>query len=154
MAHLENAQVNPCINQGRASSLPHSLHFDISGNMDEMQAVEALSALGQPTRLQVFRLLVKAGPEGLAAGAVAGALGVPANTMSTHLSLLVRAGLAQVRRDGRSMIYTVDQAGTRALLAFLVADCCGGRPEMCAPLLQIAEQACRESPKAEPGGCA
>jgi DNA-binding transcriptional ArsR family regulator len=122
--------------------------------MDEMQAIEALSALGQPTRLQVFRLLVKAGPEGLAAGAVAGALGVPANTMSTHLSLLVRAGLVGVRRDGRSMIYTVDQAGTRALLAFLVADCCGGRPEMCAPLLQVMEDARCDPRKTGPGGCA
>jgi DNA-binding transcriptional ArsR family regulator len=122
--------------------------------MDEMRAVGALSALGQPTRLQVFRLLVKAGPDGLAAGAAATSLGVPSNTMSTHLGLLVRAGLAHVRRDGRSMIYTVDQEGMRALLAFLLADCCGGRPEMCAPLLEVVEEARCDPRKTGPGGCA
>lgn len=106
-----------------------------------MNAVEGLSALAQETRLAVFRLLVKAGPDGLPAGAIADALGVPPNTLSTHLGILARAGLVAARREGRSIIYSADQDGTAALLLFLVADCCGGRPELCAPLLKIAERA-------------
>ena len=106
--------------------------------MDMTQAVEAFGALAQPTRLSVFRLLVEAGADGLAAGDIARRLEVPHNTLSTHLGLLARAGLATSRRAGRSVIYSVDQDGLRALLAFLLEDCCRGRPELCAPLLAAA----------------
>ncbi len=106
--------------------------------MDALTAVEAFGALAQPTRLAVFRLLVEAGAEGLPAGDIARRLDVPHNTLSTHLGLLTRAGLATSRRAGRSVIYNFDQEGLRALIAFLLEDCCHGRPELCAPLLAAA----------------
>jgi arsenate reductase len=108
--------------------------------MDEEKATLALSALAQPTRLRVFRRLVRAGQAGLPAGEIADGEAVPHNTMSTHLAILVRAGLLRSRRDSRSMIYAVNLAGTRAFLTYLVSDCCGGRPEFCVPLVEIAEQ--------------
>ena len=101
-------------------------------------ATEAFDALSQATRLAVFRLLVEAGAQGMPAGDIARHLGVPHNTMSTHLGILVRAGLAGSRRDGRSIIYAADYDGIRALITFMVQDCCRGRPEICAPLLDAA----------------
>lgn len=98
------------------------------------RAVDLLSALAQGHRLAVFRLLVKAGPEGLSAGSIAREVGVRPNTLSTHLAILEHAGLAQSRREGRSVIYTADYAAMRGLLGFLMEDCCGGAPEICAPL--------------------
>jgi DNA-binding transcriptional ArsR family regulator len=115
--------------------------------MDIIDAVAGLSALAQHTRLAVFRLLVKAGPDGMPAGAIADALSVPPNTLSTHLAILARAGLVASRRESRSIIYSADQDGTAALLSFLVADCCGGRPDICAPLVRIAERAACEPAK-------
>jgi DNA-binding transcriptional ArsR family regulator len=110
--------------------------------MELSTAVSALSALAQESRLKVFRLLVRAGGEGMAAGAVADALHIPHNTLSTHLGVLARAELITARKEGRSVIYAVDLAGTRRLLRFLVEDCCGGRPEDCAPLIESALQDC------------
>jgi DNA-binding transcriptional ArsR family regulator len=104
-------------------------------------AVEALSALAHASRLAVFRLLVRAGPDGLAAGEIAREIGVLPNTLSTHLTLLGHAGLIRSRREGRSIIYAADYEGMRDLLGFLVADCCGGRPEICAPLSEIVQAA-------------
>lgn len=109
--------------------------------MDENTAIEGLGALAQSTRLAVFRLLVRAGPEGMAAGLVAERLGVPATTLSTHLGILSRAGLIRPRRESRSIIYSADLDGVRSLLAFLVQDCCSGRPEICSPLMEIVERA-------------
>jgi ArsR family transcriptional regulator, arsenate/arsenite/antimonite-responsive transcriptional repressor len=107
--------------------------------MDMIKAVDALSALAQPTRLAVFRLLVQAGENGMAAGDIASVLDVRQNTMSTNLSILVEAGLARNSRDGRTIRYTANLDGTRQLLDFLLRDCCGGRPELCQPLMdQIA----------------
>lgn len=106
--------------------------------MDQESAVEALGALAQETRLRVFRLLVECGPEGLPAGAIARHCGVPANTMSTHLGILARAGLIGARRDSRHVIYAADIAGLRGLIGFLLQDCCMGRAELCAPLLDAA----------------
>lgn len=103
--------------------------------MDVTAAVEAMNALGQETRMRAFRLLVEAGGEGVPAGEIARRLDVPHNTMSSHLAQLTRAGLIRSRRESRSIIYMADLAGLRALLAFLVQDCCHGRPEACAPLL-------------------
>ena len=105
--------------------------------MDTDDAVAALSALAQPTRLRVFRRLVQAGLDGLPAGAIAEAENVPHNTMSSHLAILARAGLVSSRRESRSIIYAADLKGTSALLSYLVANCCAGHPEVCAPLLEI-----------------
>lgn len=104
-------------------------------------AVEALSALAHNHRLAVFRLLVRAGADGMAAGEIAREVGVLPNTLSTHLTILGHAGLIQSRRDGRSVIYSADYEGMRDLLGFLVADCCAGRPEICAPLADMAQAA-------------
>lgn len=102
---------------------------------DLRAAVEALSALGQETRLAVFRLLVRAGPDGLPAGRIARDLAVPPSTLSAHLAQLERAGLLSARRAERQIIYAVDFAGTRRLFAFLLEDCCQGRPELCGSLV-------------------
>lgn len=106
--------------------------------MEAPAAVEALSALAHASRLEVFRLLVKAGPEGLAAGEIARATGSLANTLSANLNVLASAGLVASRREGRSIIYSAAYDRMRELLAFLMEDCCGGKPEICAPLAAFA----------------
>lgn len=103
--------------------------------MDINEATHTLTALSQPSRLEAFRLLVKHEPEGLAAGEVARLLDVPQNTMSSHLSILARAGLVTPERQSRSMIYRADLNRLRVLLLFLVTDCCRGRSELCEPLI-------------------
>jgi DNA-binding transcriptional ArsR family regulator len=104
-------------------------------------AVSALSALAHPGRLQVFRLLVQAGPGGLAAGEIARATGSLANTLSANLGVLSAAGLISSRREGRSIIYAAGYQRMRELLGFLMEDCCAGNPEICAPLAAIAARA-------------
>jgi len=99
--------------------------------METKQAVQALGALAQETRLGVFRLLVQAGPEGMAAGKIGEQLDLPPATLSFHLAGLSRAGLAQSRQDGRFVIYSADFAAINALVGFLSENCCGGRA--CAP---------------------
>jgi len=94
-------------------------------------ALAALAALGQPTRLEIFRVLMRREPDGAPAGAVAEAIGCPHNTLSTHLSILARSGLIRGARDGRSIIYRADVDVMRSLIAFLVKDCCDGHPELC-----------------------
>lgn len=103
--------------------------------MDINDATTAFGALSQPTRLEVFRLLIAAGPEGMSAGDIGAALGVRQNTMSANLSVLLQAGLVRNRREGRSVRYFADLDGTRDLLTFLMADCCGGQPELCATVM-------------------
>ena len=110
--------------------------------METKTAVGRLSAIAQEARLDVFRLLVKAGPEGMAAGGIARELGVPANTLSAQLLVLSNAGLVRARRNGRSIIYAINFDAMRDLLVFLTEDCCGGRAEMCAPLAEIASRCC------------
>ena len=110
--------------------------------MEINSAVQALSALGQESRLRVFRLLIRRGPKGTPAGDIAEQLKIPANTMSAHLAVLSRAGLVASRKQGRSVIYSVDVAGTRKLLAFLVEDCCRGNPKVCQPLIASALAGC------------
>lgn len=107
--------------------------------MDSPAAVTALAALAQDRRLALFRALVVAGEDGLAAGMIARQLGVPPSSLSHHLGLLEQAGLVQVRRQGRSLIYAADFAAMRALIDFLLRDCCQG---------PAAARAC------EPGDCA
>jgi ArsR family transcriptional regulator, arsenate/arsenite/antimonite-responsive transcriptional repressor len=109
--------------------------------MESATAVGALSALAHPGRLEVFRLLVRAGLDGMAAGEVARTTGSLANTLSANLSVLAVAGLVTSRRAGRSIIYAASYDRMRELLAFLMEDCCGGKPEICAPLATIAERA-------------
>ena len=110
--------------------------------METELAIKRLSALAQEARLNVFRLLVKAGPEGMAAGVLARKLGVPANTLSAQLLVLANAGLLRARREGRSIIYAIQFDAVRDLLVFLTEDCCAGRAEMCAPLAEIASRCC------------
>lgn len=99
--------------------------------MEMDSAVAALSALAQETRLALFRALVAAGPEGVAAGDLARSLDVAASTLSHHLTTLDQAGLITHTRRQRHIIYTVNVDNVRRLLAFLIEDCCGGRPDLC-----------------------
>lgn len=102
--------------------------------METSTAVTALGALAQEHRLGLFRLLVQAGPEGLAAGAIAEALGIPSSSLSFHLAQLQHAGLIRPERRGRSIRYRAEIEALRALMLFLLKDCCGGRAELCEPL--------------------
>ncbi|MCR9174978.1 MAG: helix-turn-helix domain-containing protein [Alphaproteobacteria bacterium] len=108
--------------------------------MEQIEAVAAFSALSQSTRMDVFRLLIKAGPDGMAAGEIATLLEVRQNTLSANLSVLVQSGLIRNQRQGRSIRYFADMDGLRSLLGFLLEDCCGGNAELCRPL--IREIAC------------
>ena len=108
-------------------------------------AISALSALAQPTRLAIFRLLIKHEPVGITAGVIADTIGAPHNTLSSHLAILVRAGLLRSSREGRTIIYRSDVDGMRTLLSFLVNDCCDGHPELC-NLLAAAPGCCAPVP--------
>ncbi|NQV80981.1 MAG: helix-turn-helix transcriptional regulator [Alphaproteobacteria bacterium] len=106
--------------------------------MEIYRATAAFGALAQDTRLEVFRLLVRAGRDGMAAGDIARHIGIPQNTLSAHLSVLSRGHLVRSRRDGRSIIYSVDFDGTQALLSYLMEDCCLGTPASCGPAIASA----------------
>lgn len=108
--------------------------------MNRSQAVSAFAALSQDTRLGIVRLLVKAGPKGIAAGEVADEIGVSASNLSFHLKELQQAGLVSARREARSIIYAANYDALRGLIGFLMRDCCGGIAEICAPI--IADPAC------------
>lgn len=103
--------------------------------MENESAIETLAALAQETRLATFKLLVRHEPDGLMAGEVARQIGVPQNTMSTHLAVLARAGLVRSERASRAVIYRADLNRLRDLTLFLLKDCCGGSPELCVPLM-------------------
>lgn len=107
-------------------------------SLSDAEAVEALAALAHPGRLSIFRRLIVAGDSGLAAGLIARDIGSLANTLSANLNVLSGAGLVRSRRDGRSIIYTAEYDRMRDLLAFLMEDCCAGRPEICDPVAQEA----------------
>ena len=110
-------------------------------------ALAALAALGQPTRLEIFRLLMRREPDGLPAGVIAETIGCPHNTLSTHLSILARSGLVRGARDGRSIVYRADVDGMRNLIGFLVSDCCEGHPELCNLEDALRANACTPAPK-------
>lgn len=110
-------------------------------------AIKRLSALAQDSRLEVFRLLVKAGPEGLAAGEIARRCKTAPNTLSAQLLVLSNAGLVHARREGRSIIYAADFSAMRGLMLFLTEDCCGGNAEICAPLAESLNKALCCPPK-------
>ncbi|WP_299396205.1 helix-turn-helix transcriptional regulator [Pelagibius sp.] len=103
--------------------------------MENAAAIKSLAALAQATRLDAFRILVREGPEGLAAGVLAARLGVQPATLSFHLAQLERAGLLVSQRRSRQILYAADFGAMRALLGFLLEDCCHGRPEVCGDLL-------------------
>jgi DNA-binding transcriptional ArsR family regulator len=105
--------------------------------MDERQALACFAALSQETRLRIVRLLVRAGPAGIAAGAVSDAVDVSASNVSFHLKELERAGLVSGQRQARSIVYSADFDALRGLLQFLMEDCCAGRPEICAPVAAL-----------------
>jgi DNA-binding transcriptional ArsR family regulator len=99
-------------------------------------AILALAALAQSTRLDVFRLLARHEPEGLPAGDIAKALAVPQNTMSSHLAILSRAGLISAQRFSRSIVYRADLVRFQSVVLFMLKDCCDGRPEICGPVIE------------------
>ena len=100
--------------------------------MDKSRAIAVLAALAQETRLDIFRLLVEAGREGLPAGQIGARLGLPSATLSFHLSQLKHAGLVTVRRESRSLIYAAEYDTMNSLLAYLTENCCRGDPSACA----------------------
>ena len=110
--------------------------------MEKTDALDSLSALAHDLRLDTFRLLVRAGPEGMAAGEIAEALQIRANTLSNNLTILAAAGLVRSAREGRSIRYFARMEQMRDLLGFLIQDCCGGRPEQCQPMLDQLSRPC------------
>ena len=124
------------------SGLTGILNIYKSRYMEKINALDAFAALSQTTRLDVFRLLIKAGEDGMSAGEISETLGVRQNTMPTNLGVLNRAGMIRSARNGRSIRYFADMDGLRGLLAFLMEDCCGGHPEMCQPIINELACAC------------
>lgn len=114
--------------------------------METTQAVRALAALAQESRLETFRLLVRAGTDGMPAGKIAEELGVPSATLSFHLKELSAAGLIGQQRKGRSIIYSLNVEAMQSLLSFLVEDCCQGQPELCEPAFALIN-CCDAAPK-------
>ena len=110
--------------------------------MKKSLALDAFGALSQETRLDIFRRLIREFPEPMAAGDLARDLSVPPSTLSAHLGILNRAGLVKAERQGRMILYAADTEGARALLTFLIKDCCRGKPEICRPLLDAAIPTC------------
>jgi ArsR family transcriptional regulator, arsenate/arsenite/antimonite-responsive transcriptional repressor len=108
-------------------------YLHIRGDMEKTEAVAALGALAQDSRLDIYRLLVQAGPEGLPAGRIGEQLGLPSATLSFHLNTLRHAGLVTFRREGRSLIYAAEYAAMNALLAYLTENFCQGSPAGCGP---------------------
>jgi len=142
MLQIENVSM-------RKSMLAVASHFNAvpaGSSLTEAHAISALSALAQPTRLAIFRLLVKHEPIGVTAGVIAETIGAPHNTLSTHLAILVRAGLLRSSREGRTIIYRSDVEGMRSVIAFLVNDCCDGHPELCNLVAADAAACCSPAP--------
>jgi DNA-binding transcriptional ArsR family regulator len=104
--------------------------------MKQSQALLSFAALSQDTRLAILRLLVREGPDGLAAGAIADTVGVSPSNLSFHLKELERAGLIAARREARSIFYSADYSALRGLIQFLTEDCCAGRREICGPAVR------------------
>ena len=130
------------MNKGNLAVVGHIGPARRGNAMSAPHALAALAALGQQTRLEIFRLLMGSEPNGLSAGAIADKIGCPHNTLSSHLSILARSGLIRGARDGRSIIYRADVDGIRILIGFLVTDCCHGHPELCDLQDAISERGC------------
>lgn len=110
--------------------------------MDISDAIASFAALSQPTRLNALRALISAGSKGMSAGALADHLGVLQNTLSANLTVLLNAGLVRNERQGRSIRYFAEMDQFSALIGFMMQDCCGGRPELCQPVLDELKCAC------------
>ena len=127
---VQSHEVNS-MNKGGLARLSHVGTGTTEDGMSSPHALAALAALGQPTRLDILRLLIRRGPHGLLASGIAEAVGCPHNTVSSHLSILARAGLIRGTRDGRTILYRADVKTMQSLLSFLLTDCCNGHPEIC-----------------------
>jgi ArsR family transcriptional regulator len=114
--------------------------------MDDIDAVLVLAALAQPTRIEAFRKLVAREPDGVPAGELARLLAVPQNTLSAHLAVLTRAGLVTSERHSRSIVYRPDLDRLRTLVLHLLQDCCGGRPDICTPVIDTLSACCAPEP--------
>ena len=110
--------------------------------MKKTLALAAFGALSQETRLDIFRRLIRAFPKAMPAGDLARDLDIPPSTLSTHLAILSRAQLVTAERQGRTILYAADTEGAKDLLTYLIKDCCGGKPELCQPLLQAVMPSC------------
>lgn len=122
-------------------------------SIEETQALDAFGALSQVTRLQMVRVLVVAGPDGLAAGAVAESVGASSSAASFHLAHLERAGLVTSRREARSIVYSANYEGLSGLVEFLMRDCCQGRPEVCLPAAAVAASCCAPGTREKACAC-
>jgi ArsR family transcriptional regulator len=109
----------------------HASSISMDAELTEAQAISALAALAQHTRLAIFKLLIKHEPVGITAGVIAETIGAPHNTLSSHLAILVRAGLLRATREGRTIVYRSNVIGMQSIVQFLVNDCCNGHPELC-----------------------
>lgn len=119
--------------------------------MSENEVIAALAALAHVNRLAIFRLLVRQGPSGLAAGEIAERVGIGATAASFHLKELDRARLIRATRQGRFVRYATDVEGMRKLIAFLTEDCCEGRPELCGEAFTLAPNVCKPRGKSKAG---
>src|SRR5690606_36375631 len=119
-------------------------------HMETLAVIATFAPLSQDTRLEVFRLLVRHEPEGLAAGEIARQLEVPHNTVSAHLAVLTRAQLAVSQRQGRSIIYRANLDHMKKTVQFLVRDCCAGHPEVCEPLMAALSGCCPNAEENQP----
>ena len=126
----------------------HASTRPTQGELSEPHAISSLAALAQATRLAIFRLLIKHEPVGITAGVIADTIGAPHNTLSSHLAILVRAGLLRSTREGRTIIYRSNVEGMRSVIAFLVNDCCDGHPELCNLVAADAVACCSPAPNA------
>jgi DNA-binding transcriptional ArsR family regulator len=150
--YRRRAKDRPLMPRNALAVVSHFPSSNVEAN-SEARALQALSALGQATRLAIFRILVRRQPEGLPAGEIADAIGCPHNTLSTHLSILARAGLVRGSRDGRSIIYRASADGMRNLVGYLVNDCCEGHPELCdVQRSSPATTCCPPASKRKPAG--
>jgi ArsR family transcriptional regulator len=128
----------------------HAGPTPIAQGLSAPHALAALAGLGQPTRLEIFRLLMRSEPDGLPAGTIAEVLECPHNTMSSHLAILARSGLVWGTRDGRSIIYRANVDVMKSLITYLANDCCEGHPELCdvQDALRASNCGCKPAPKA------
>jgi len=142
MTQLNDSRGDCGMRKSMLAVASHASARPAQGRLSEAHAISALAALAQPTRLAIFRLLVRHEPVGITAGVIAETIGAPHNTLSSHLAILVRAGLLRSTREGRTINYRSDVEGVRSVIEFLVNDCCDGHPELCNLFAADANAAC------------
>src|SRR5246127_3202493 len=146
MTHLDESRGDHGMWKSMLAVASHASMGLTQEGLSEPHAISALAALAQPTRLAIFRLLIKHEPIGITAGVIADTVGAPHNTLSSHLAILVRAGLLRSTREGRTIIYRSNVEGMRALIGFLVSECCDGHPELCDLVAADAAACCGPAP--------